>query len=589
MTNTTPMNTQMFPNTNMGSVHSYSTSDIVSFPGATSTPAYQQTITSQSLGNGQDIRTLGFHQSVSAVEQLRDRQIQALTALKMNSKSTSTKAVTLPVDYIVYVLKLCFAWTVINDRLAFWDSRSGIYNPDEQAVTTLISIAEPNLTMMASKDARFALKEAANRDIMLGRDDFPDEYSDTRRYVTFKNGIYDLKTKLMHKHTPKNKVIRCVQIEYQVDAPNVVMADGWDADKWLAETAVDPETETLFLQMIRVAIQPRVMEKSIWLYASTGRNGKGTMVEIFYQLLGIDHIANVTADLFSKEFVFANLDQKLAIIGDDVPANTYISDEGIFKKLHTGEAIDVNAKYKDVRAVRFSGLILQTTNELPRFKDKGNGLYRRILPVEFMQHFTTGNVNRNIKDVYLRDPRVLSHYVSRALALPDFDQYIEPKRSLEAMDRYKEHNDNTVEFMNEWFPDASGMINSTDTMFTMPKDALWTAYLQFCSVRKYNYNHRNTFYNTVESYLKTRGWKITSRLRKYEPNQVLKFLSSIEGGTSTPEYHRLSQGADKPPKVLYVRNALAYKEAYGDNCKVDDKTILKYNEIYITAQDLNGL
>ena len=117
------------------------------------------------------------------------------------------------------------------------------------------------------------------------------------------------------------------------------------------------------------------MEKSIWLYASTGRNGKGTMVEIFYQLLGIDHIANVTADLFSKEFVFANLDQKLAIIGDDVPANTYISDEGIFKKLHTGEAIDVNAKYKDVRAVRFSGLILQTTNELPRFKDKGNGLY----------------------------------------------------------------------------------------------------------------------------------------------------------------------------------------------------------------------
>lgn len=580
------------------------TNDVAIFPTTTTSNALKAMVTSTSLGNGVDIRTLGFDKSTEALRQLRERQISALSAAMASQKSTSGKTIKLPVDTIIQILRLCFAWSVINDRLAFWDSRYGIYNPDEKQITTIISMAEPALTKNGSGDTLFALREAANRDKMLGTSDFENKYEDTNRYVTFKNGIYDRNTNSMLPHTPENYVIRCVNINFTPGAPNVIKPDGWNADEWLRDMAYDSETEMLFLQMIRVAIQPRVMEKSIWFFASTGRNGKGTIVEIFYQLLGIEHIANVTVNDFNKPFVFNNLDQKLAIIGDDVPANSYISDEGIFKKLHTGEAIEIEAKHKDPRPVRFSGLILQTTNELPRFRDKGGGLYRRILPVEFKNRFTEENVNYNIKDKYLREEEVLSHFVSRALALPDFDRYIEPKRSLEALGEFKGKNDNTVGFL-EWAEfDLDGMnylsdVTSTESdvkkdtllppMLTIPKDVVWKAYLQYCSTLKKSYLDEATAMKSIEDQFAKAGWKKLPRVRCYNPSQIVNYFTSKGVLASISNYHAMAQGTQKPAVEVYIRDVSKLEEVLGEHCPYSPKEIASMSKKYHgpTAVDLD--
>lgn len=578
--------------------------EVVLFPNTTPNNQLSAEFTPVSLGHGVDIRTLGFQKSVEALTQLRERQIAALSAIMAAKKSTSGQTVKIPIDIVVHILRLCFAWTVVNNRLAFWDSRKGIYNPDQKEITTVISMVEPALTQNASNDALFALTQAASRDIMLGTNDFQHKYDDLNRYVTFKNGIYDRNTDTMLPHTPENHVIRCVQINFTPGAPNVVKPDGWDVDSWLAEMAYDKETELLFLQMIRVAIQPRVMEKSIWFYASTGRNGKGTIVEIFYQLLGIDHIANVTVNNFNQRFVFNNLDQKLAIIGDDVPANSYIPDEGIFKKLHTGEAIEVEAKNKDPRPVRFSGLILQTTNELPRFRDKGGGLYRRILPVEFKQRFTEQNVNYNIKNKYLREEVVLSHLVARALALPDFEHYIEPERSLEALGTFKEKNDNTLGFM-EWAGfDLEGKeyladLTSTDEevdksklltpMLVIPKDVIWKTYLQYCSNTKKSYLDESTAMRSIEDQLAHAGWKKLQRVRCYDPAQIVRYFTSKGVLGSISNYHAMAQGAEKPAVEVYIRNVDAFGLTLGDYNPYTPKQMTTYSKKYhaSNAQELH--
>ena len=52
-----------------------------------------------------------------------------------------------------------------------------------------------------------------------------------------------------------------------------------------------------------------------------------------------------------------------------------------FKSAITHDVLHVNIKMKEPVDIRFNGLIIECVNEMPKFQDKSQSMYRRLLPI----------------------------------------------------------------------------------------------------------------------------------------------------------------------------------------------------------------
>jgi putative DNA primase/helicase len=78
---------------------------------------------------------------------------------------------------------------------------------------------------------------------------------------------------------------------------------------------------------------------------------------------------------------------KLANIGDDI-SNEYIKDNSEFKKLVTGEALNVERKGADPFDFKNYAKLVFSANKMPRINDTSNGLTRRLMFIPFTAHFS---------------------------------------------------------------------------------------------------------------------------------------------------------------------------------------------------------
>ncbi|MDH2698486.1 hypothetical protein QDX82_30045, partial [Klebsiella quasipneumoniae] len=98
----------------------------------------------------------------------------------------------------------------------------------------------------------------------------------------------------------------------------------------------------------------------------------------------------------------------------------------------------------------FNKLVIQSTNFLPKFRNKSNGTYRRLLIVPFEKSFTADNDDWKIKDDYIKRTDVLEYVLKIALSL-NFDKFNEPKATQGLLDDFKISNDNVLAFVNDMF------------------------------------------------------------------------------------------------------------------------------------------
>src|SRR5699024_11340730 len=97
-----------------------------------------------------------------------------------------------------------------------------------------------------------------------------------------------------------------------------------------------------------------------------------------------DWISDVcSSDLFDHEFKPSVLEGKTLVIGDDVPVGVNIEDSSNFNSVVTGDSILVNVKKKQPYRAVFRCTVIQSTNGMPRFKNKTGGTNRRLIIVPF--------------------------------------------------------------------------------------------------------------------------------------------------------------------------------------------------------------
>ena len=121
-----------------------------------------------------------------------------------------------------------------------------------------------------------------------------------------------------------------------------------DLDKMLNRVFLgDREVINLFEEMIGAClIKHNRYQRAFMLYGS-GANGKSTILNLIKRFLGSRNYSSIALEKVTDRFNIAELENKLANIGDDID-NVNIKNSGELKKLISGESTMVEGKANDL-------------------------------------------------------------------------------------------------------------------------------------------------------------------------------------------------------------------------------------------------
>ena len=391
------------------------------------------------------------------VEEKKDNPPTRLTEL----------AVAEGMEEILYIINLP------NDRVAIYDPDKGYYHKDPSFAYRVIRLLEPNFNETKAKNVLFMLASTTR---VNQREDFScnfavGEFEEPNRFILVKNGIYDKKERILKPFTHEFVAFSTIATSYDQFAESPVI-DGWDVDGWLLDLmSGDEALVKLIWQVVSASLNGNYSyRKSIW-FVGEGNDGKGTVQQLITNLVGIKNIASLKLNQFSERFSLSTIEGKTVIIGDDVQAGIYVDESSNFNSVVTGEPVLVEEKNKQPYTTVFKKTVIQSTNELPRFKNKTNGTYRRFVIIPFKKSFSTKDDNWAIKDDYIYRKDVLEYVLKKALEL-SFTRFDEPQASIEALEDFKESNDTVKSFVVEWFD----KFEST----RLPSRFLWWLYQEWC-------------------------------------------------------------------------------------------------------------
>ena len=327
--------------------------------------------------------------------------------------------------------------TMDRDRLGIYvdgGPDEGIYVTSPDSLRSFARAYNYSLTTTEFKELYAALMDAAPRRLLTADPDL----------VPVQNGVFNYKTKELQPFSPDFVFTSKIETAYVWDPPNpvITMPDGedWDVESWMADLSDDPDVVSLLWMVISAVLRPFVSwGKLILPYSEKGNNGKGTYVQLIRNLLGHGRSASVPLADFGKDFQLEPLKNAMAVIVDENDIGMFLDQAGSLKAVVTHDAFPLNRKGLRAVSMRFYGLVIECINEMPRFRDKSDSMYRRQLPIPFLKNFKDIE-RRYIKDDYIARQDVREYVLWKALQ-GSFYELSQPKACLDLLEEMKLRND----------------------------------------------------------------------------------------------------------------------------------------------------
>lgn len=200
-----------------------------------------------------------------------------------------------------------------------------------------------------------------------------------RRYIIFKNGVFDTESCTFHRHNRMYKTDVVLDFDYDHKAHS----DTWT--KLITETIPDTGMRNAFQQFCGAFLADRGKFKIefICLLVGTGRNGKSVVCDAVRGVFGDALVSSYSPEqLFRSSqsmYNLADIHGKLANISDDVSNKDFSG--GDFKQFISGAKFQARHPYGRPFTVTKVPLMLCCVNEVPPTTDDSNGHFRRLLPI----------------------------------------------------------------------------------------------------------------------------------------------------------------------------------------------------------------
>lgn len=296
----------------------------------------------------------------------------------------------------------------------------------------------------------------------------------SEQYIAMKNGVFNLDNWTLGPFTPNIIIKNKIPIAYVPDSYSEV------TDRTLNKISLnDKKLRSVLEEIFGYMLFRRNEIGKAFVLVGKGSGGKSSYLKIIRRLVGTENTSSLDLKELNQRFKTAELFGKLANIGDDID-NEYIKDSSVFKKLTTGEAVNVERKGRDPFDFENYAKLIFSANEPPRINDHSTGLTRRLMFVPFKAKFSPKDPDY--------DPFISNKLLSEEsmqyvllLGLNSLKKLLKKKHFTEAKDivaeskKYEEENNPILSYINNEDPK---FINETT------KDC-YTGYVVWCSDNGY--------------------------------------------------------------------------------------------------------
>lgn len=341
-----------------------------------------------------------------------------------------------------------FARYIINDhntiytngQLCIYDDKRGFYDPNSRLIKHTMIKAFENIKMSQRNEVYDYLTIEA-----------PQKEQSSRRYILFKNGVYDLEERKLLPHSPDYVISNQIPWDYNESAYSELV------DKTLDKLSCgDPEIRTLLEECIGYTFYRDSKLGKCFVFTGEKNNGKSTFIFMLNNLLGDDNYSSVDIVNLAREVDIASLANKLANIKDDI-ADNYMDglNVSLFKQVATGNRCRGKFLYQDPFDFYPYATLIYSANSIPRIKDPTGAVTKRMVIIPFNAVFT--------KDDPDFDP-----FINEKLCAPECMEYLIKlgidalinvimrngfstcKAADEEMEVYKVGNDSVLSFISEY-------------------------------------------------------------------------------------------------------------------------------------------
>lgn len=310
--------------------------------------------------------------------------------------------------------------------------------------------------------------------------------------INLKNTRLDIRSGKCLEFTPE--VIEFDRIPVTYD-PSAYCAD---LDKMLNRVfCADREVINLFEEMLGAVLLKHNRYQKAFLFYGNGSNGKSTILDLIKTFLGSRNYSALALEKVTERFNTAELENKLANIGDDVD-NVTLKDTGTLKKLFSGNSIMVERKSERPYMIEPYATHIYSCNAIPRSFDKSEGFYRRWLLIPFNARFSVDDEDYDpmIADK-ITEPKALSYLLNigirGAQRLIKNGSFTEPQSVKDALEAYKADNSTVL----SWVEDKE--LND-DYFLDKPRDATYSDFTDWCKlsgIKSNNVTGKKTFFKEI--------------------------------------------------------------------------------------------
>lgn len=308
-----------------------------------------------------------------------------------------------------------------------------------------------------------------------------DEYGATRRnYIALENGILDIdavmrdeeESECLLRHSPH--WFSSVCLPYQFDA--AAECPRWDA--FLQKNLEgDEERIALLQEWAGYLLVADTGQQRFLALEGEGSNGKSVFLAGIQAMIGVENVSHVNLELFHQRFALTQTLGKLANICADVGEIDKLA-EGHLKSFTSGDAMFFDRKNRDgVTGIPTARLMI-SFNTRPRFSDRSNGVWRRMLLVPWRVEVQEEEKVRNMDKAAWWEasgelPGILRWAIVGLAKLRQRGAFLVPKICQDAIEDYRNEANPARAFLSEFYEAGT----RDDWIFTTE---IYTQYTDWC-------------------------------------------------------------------------------------------------------------
>lgn len=267
----------------------------------------------------------------------------------------------------------------------------------------------------------------------------PDNLFDANPHIlTLNDKCLDLITGKPVGHAPEYFATAKLPFNYDPKAQST----SWDR---FLESCPHPE----FLQEFAgYCLTPQTKhELAVWLWGPPG-GGKSTFITGLEAMLGPKCCTLGLSEIERSNFALSQLPGKTLAISAEQPTH-YVKSPHVINAIISGEPVIVDRKFRDAMQIIPRAKLLWAMNDLPRVDVGGQGIFRRVVPVEWPALLESQRDPELKEDIARSGMAVVNWAIGGLRRLENRGRFELPPALKAARELYRTHNDVTQGFVTE--------------------------------------------------------------------------------------------------------------------------------------------